>query len=327
MKHLPTITVASLVEIIFLCYNYYVKYGKAWRAEQRALEIIFGNWEQAYERLPVMLNAMKAVNPGMHYEYLPKEGESRNGSQVYGRAFWAFGQSIEAFKHCRPVVSIDGMFLTRKFKGTMLICIGTYSEDHLVPLAFASVWKEDTDSWCWFLRLVKQVVIGPGWDVCVISNRHAGILNVVEEDMAGYGRIHHRWCMRHLAQNLIRHDGTKENFKLFEEVYRQLEVRLFNEKLDALKLATNASGRQFFADLMPSKEKWTLAYDTEGWRWGFMTSNMAEMFNSLLRGCQGLPMTTIASFTFYKLNVWFVARKKTCEISLDRKQTMANVSV
>jgi len=37
---------------------------------------------------------------------------------------------------------------------------------------------------------------------------------------------------------------------------------------------------------------------------------MAEMFNNLLRWCQGLPVTAIALFTFYKLNAWFVARKK-----------------
>jgi len=61
---------------------------------------------------------------------------------------------------------------------------------------------------------------------------------------------------------------------------------------------------------MPLKEKWTLAYDTEGWRWGFMTSSMTNMFNSLLRGCRGLPVTAIASFMFYKLNAWFVAREK-----------------
>ena len=48
VKHMPTITVSALVEIIFQRYNYYVKYGKAWRAKQRALEIIFGNWEEAY---------------------------------------------------------------------------------------------------------------------------------------------------------------------------------------------------------------------------------------------------------------------------------------
>jgi hypothetical protein len=37
-----------------------------------------------------------------------------------------------------------------------------------------------------------------------------------------------------------------------------------------------------------------------------MTSNMAEIFNSILRGVQSLPVTTIASFTFYKCNEWFM---------------------
>jgi hypothetical protein len=112
------------------------------------------------------------------------------------------------------------MFLTRKFEGTLLICIGADPEDQLLPLAFAIVRKEDTASWSWFLRLVREVVIGPERDVCVISDRHADILNVVQDELPGYGQIHHRWCSRHLAQNLIRHDGTKDNFKLFKEVCR-----------------------------------------------------------------------------------------------------------
>jgi hypothetical protein len=72
------------------------------------------------------------------------------------------------------------MFLTGKFEGTMLICIGTNLEDELVPLSFVIVQKEDIDSWYWFFRLVRQVVIGLGHDVCVISDRHVGILNVVQ---------------------------------------------------------------------------------------------------------------------------------------------------
>ena len=70
-----------------------------------------------------------------------------------------FGRSGRASKHCRPVVSIDETFLTGKFKGTMLVCIRTDAEDQLVPLTFAIVRKEDTDSWCWFLRLVKHVCV------------------------------------------------------------------------------------------------------------------------------------------------------------------------
>ena len=32
-----------------------------------------------YEQLPAMFNAMKAANPGMHYEYIPKPNEWKDG--------------------------------------------------------------------------------------------------------------------------------------------------------------------------------------------------------------------------------------------------------
>jgi hypothetical protein len=52
----------------------------------------------------------------------------------------------------------------------------------------------------------------------------------------------------------------------------------------------------------------TLAYDKGGKRCGYMTSNMAEISNSIFRGVRSLPVITIASFTFYKCNEWFVKR-------------------
>jgi hypothetical protein len=35
---------------------------------------------------------------------------------------------------------------------------------------------------------------------------------------------------------------------------------------------------------------------------------MEEIFNSILRGVQSLPVTVIASFTLYKCNEWFIKR-------------------
>jgi hypothetical protein len=37
------------------------------------------DWEEGYEKLPALFNAMKAKNPGMHYKYIPKPNEWRNG--------------------------------------------------------------------------------------------------------------------------------------------------------------------------------------------------------------------------------------------------------
>jgi hypothetical protein len=59
---------------------------------------------------------------------------------------------------------------------------------------------------------------------------------------------------------------------------------------------------------MDEKEKWERAYDKGGKCCGYMTSNMTEIFNSILRGVRSLPVTAIASFTFYKCNEWFMKR-------------------
>ena len=86
------------------------------------------------------------------------------------------------------------------------------------------------------MRLVWIHVIDPSREVGVISDRHQGILSAIQEQILGYAPLHHRWCTQHLAENLLRKDGTKDNFPLFEEVDRMLEVPFFEEKLERLKV-------------------------------------------------------------------------------------------
>jgi hypothetical protein len=74
------------------------------------------------------------------------------------------------------------------------------------------------------------VDVDPGCEVCVISYRHARILNIVCEVIPNHSHVHHHWCIRHLAQNLIKHDGIKENFKLFQEVCWQTDKKDFTRK-------------------------------------------------------------------------------------------------
>lgn len=96
------------------------------------------------------MRAIKAKNPTMHFrvEAHPEKSRMVDGVQrrVFGRAYWIFGQSIEAFKHLRPVLAIDGTFLTGKYQGTLLTAIGVDAGLHLVPLAFALVEKENTSN-------------------------------------------------------------------------------------------------------------------------------------------------------------------------------------
>ena len=80
-------------------------------------------------------------------------------------------------------------------------------------------------------------MVGLGREVGVISDRHQGILRDIHEQIAGYAPLHHRWYTQHLVTNLLRKNGTKDNFALFEEVACMLEVKLFKEKLEHLKTA------------------------------------------------------------------------------------------
>jgi hypothetical protein len=57
------------------------------------------------------------------------------------------GRAIAAFKHCRPVICIDGTFLTGKYKGTILTVVATDDNNQLLPLAIAFVEGDNGDSW------------------------------------------------------------------------------------------------------------------------------------------------------------------------------------
>ena len=127
-------------------FHYNVKYGKAWKAKQAAFKILYGDWEEAYNRLPRLLLAMAATNPGMVHVVEPHWQKStlHKGTRfrVFHRAFWAFEQCKRAFEHCRPIIAVDGTFLTGPFKGTLLVAIANDANNRLLTLAFALVEVE-----------------------------------------------------------------------------------------------------------------------------------------------------------------------------------------
>nr|GFD20952.1 hypothetical protein [Tanacetum cinerariifolium] len=68
----------------------------------------------------------------------------------------------------------------------------------------------------------------------------------------------------------------------------------------------NPRARQWLAG--HSLSKWTLAHDG-GNRYGFLTTNLSEIFNSVLKGARFLPITTCVQLTFYRLVHYFNVRR------------------
>ena len=73
---------------------------------------------------------------------------------------------IQAFKHCRHLLYVDDTFLTGQYRGTLLIAIGVDGNNQVVPIAFALVESESSDSWLWFLKLIKQALVEERENAC-----------------------------------------------------------------------------------------------------------------------------------------------------------------
>jgi hypothetical protein len=168
----------SIIRHIQEKYKYNISYSKAWSAKQKVLEIRFGTFEAAYDNISRLLTILYQRNPESYYDLKSLDREE-DPSFILQRVFFSLDPCINAFQHCRPILCIDGTFLTGKYRLQMLTAIGVDGNNQLLPVAFVFVESENTDSWYWFLERVKLGVVRDWEDVRLIHDRHAGILRAI----------------------------------------------------------------------------------------------------------------------------------------------------
>ena len=105
-------------------------------------------------------------------------------TEIFQRVFWSFKPSIEGFEHCRPLISIDGTHLYKKYKGTLMIAMRCDGNNQLFPLTFSITEGENIDSWGWFLACIRNRVT-QRMGICVISDRHPGIMAAMSDPHLG----------------------------------------------------------------------------------------------------------------------------------------------
>ncbi|XP_021746051.1 uncharacterized protein LOC110711924 [Chenopodium quinoa] len=192
----PTLKVEFIQELISKQFHFEVPYKRAWYAKDKAITQIFGDWESSYSRLPQFMQALQQSNQGTVVIWKHKalvEGRYTSNMEVFERVFWAFGPCIDGFKHCMPVICIDGTHLYGKYKGTLLVATGVDGNFQVFPLAFASVEGENISSWSWFMSCLRDRVTQRD-GLCVISDRHAGIIVAMNDPNIGFTqpRAYHR---------------------------------------------------------------------------------------------------------------------------------------
>ncbi|XP_015953808.1 uncharacterized protein LOC107478177 [Arachis duranensis] len=181
-------------------------YRRVWMAKQKAVAIIYGDWDESYNELPRWVLGVQLTMHGTVavLRTCPvRVGGHVDESQAYfHRMFWAFPPCIEAFRLCKPLMSIDGTYLYGKYGGTLLVAIAQDGNSNILHVAFALVEGEIAESWSFFLSHLRQHVT-PQPSLLVISDRHNGIKAALEAPDGGWlpPSAYRAFCIRHVVAN------------------------------------------------------------------------------------------------------------------------------
>ncbi|XP_016168302.1 uncharacterized protein LOC107610819 [Arachis ipaensis] len=187
-------------------YGFRPSYRKVWMIKQKAVVQIYGDWEDSYAELSRWILGVQATMDGT--VAMLKTSPICVGEHVdecteyFHRLFWTFSPCIEAFRHCKPLVSIDETHLYGKYGGTLLLAIAQDGNSNILPVAFALVEGENAESWSFFLSNLRQHVT-PQEGILVISDSHNGIKVALEAPDSGWLPPHayRAFCIRHVAAN------------------------------------------------------------------------------------------------------------------------------
>ena len=152
----------------------------------------------------------------------------------------------------------------------------------------------------------NRVTEPPG--ICVISDRHLGIIAAMSDPHLGWAvpSAYHRIYMRHLASKFMTQFKDKLLKNLVCRAVLASTERKFNKHMATIG-RINYEAQQWL-EAIPF-QLWALSHDG-GRRYGIITTNISELFNSVLKGANSLPITALVQLTFFRLNSYFVARRE-----------------
>ncbi|KAL7263064.1 hypothetical protein ACSBR1_001273 [Camellia fascicularis] len=122
-------------------YGLTITYNHAWLGVEKARTTTFGDFSMSYDEIRWYMDIVMSTNLG---SYLRLDYNHQSGR--FKRFFVAFNASIQGFRHCRPLLFIDGTFVKGKYKGTLLTATAKDGDQGFFPLAMAIVDTEITDS-------------------------------------------------------------------------------------------------------------------------------------------------------------------------------------
>ncbi|XP_047257490.1 uncharacterized protein LOC124889577 [Capsicum annuum] len=162
---------SEIRRIVFKNLKSIPSYWKCWLGYVIAKEMVRGTVEHGYSFLPIFSYMIDALNVGTTYFIMVNKVDCR-----FMYYFLLLGPCIKGFAYMRKVNAVNDTHLYGKYEGVLLSSVAQDTENHIYPIAFCIVDKENDVSWMFFFEKLKSIVFD-GPDLCFISDRHKSIAN------------------------------------------------------------------------------------------------------------------------------------------------------
>ncbi|KAH0650364.1 hypothetical protein KY284_030276 [Solanum tuberosum] len=186
----------------------------------------------------------------------------------------------------RKVIAVDGTHLHGKYEGVFLSDVAQDMENHVYPIAFCVVDKENDASWTFFFEKFKENVVDES-DLYFISDRQKSIANDI---VNVYNHAHHGYCMRHLGENIRVNHHCGDYLYLFYNAAKAYSLEEFDNHFVEFKKKCTVAAVVLEYDI--GFEKWSRA-NFPGNRYDVMTTNIGESLNVMLIDEREYPVASI----------------------------------
>ncbi|XP_025636409.1 uncharacterized protein [Arachis hypogaea] len=119
-------------------------------AKQKEIAQKYSDWEESYNKVAKLLQALQICCPRIICDLRTIPYYDGNlmihDYDQFDKVFWTFSPCVEAFKHCKPFIFVDGMHLYGKYSSVLLITVAQDSNSNIILVVFVIVESKTMES-------------------------------------------------------------------------------------------------------------------------------------------------------------------------------------
>ncbi|XP_020423873.1 uncharacterized protein LOC109950210 [Prunus persica] len=202
------------------------------------------------------------------------------------------------------MIAVNVTHLKSKYKGVMFVPNTFDGNQNIYPLTFGIGDLETDASWHWFFTKLHEA-IGEYPNLVIISDRNVSIENVWNKVFPTAQGEHETHVQVEKRDQILMH---------FEQAAKSYSIAEFDCHFRKIKRKEHVAQYLEQAEL----HKWSRAH-MDGRRYNVMTTNIAELINSVLRFARMLPVVHLIGEIINLLMKWFTERR---ELALNYTTTL-----